>query len=175
MMVPVAALADPGANDVMAAILLRALAYDRQFKARVGDAVTVGVVFLPSDAGSQAAKGEIVSALNAWATRKLDGLPIGVVALPFVDVVGLGAAVRQGIDFLFVTRGLGAKLEDIQKVSRAARIPTLAYERDFVERGLAVAVIVVSGKPKLVINLAGSRSEGMDMPATVLQLAEVIK
>ena len=40
---------------------------------------------------------------------------------------------------------------------------------------VAIGVVTKDGKPTLLVNLPGSKAEGMDISAEVLRLAEVIK
>src|SRR4051812_42870192 len=76
--------ADTVAADLQAKILLRALAYDRNLKERVGESVTVAVVSRHGD--TSAAKDSIVRAFGSLAKLTFQGLPMSVVEHEFVSI-----------------------------------------------------------------------------------------
>ena len=55
------------------------------------------------------------------------------------------------------------------------KVATLASTYQYVVNGLSVGVTISQGKPKLVVNLEASKSEGMDLSGQMLRMAEVIQ
>ncbi len=163
------------APELRATILLRALAFDRKLKARAGDNLVVALVYLASDRASSADRADMRAALGAMGAQKLDGLPLSIVDHRYTTPEALAAAITGGYDVLYVTPGMDAHLQAIKEASRRAQVPTITNVRDYVEAGLSLAVDLVDGRPKLIVNLTASKAEGMDISSQVLQLAEVIR
>src|SRR3954466_7332117 len=78
------ARADTVAADLQAKILLRALAYDRNLKERVGNSVTVAIVSRRGD--TSAARNDIVRAFGGLAKLTFQGLPMNVVEHEYTGV-----------------------------------------------------------------------------------------
>lgn len=169
------ALADVPAQR-QALILARALAYDRNLKARSGGKVVIAVLYLPGDGGSEKQRDEVVAAFKEAAKFKIQGLDVDVVALGFGDGAGLEQALGAGeVDALYLSSGLTASLKDIMDVARRKRVATMSGNDSYRQSGVSVLIVVKDNKPSLVVNLPASQAEGMDLSAELLELAEVIK
>ena len=58
---------------------------------------------------------------------------------------------------------------------RKSPITTVTGVPDYVRRGVAVGIGMAQNKPKVLINLPSSRSEGSDFDANLLRIATVLK
>jgi len=93
--------------DLQAAIVARALSYDRALKARAGRAVVIGVLAKSGDSVSAAAQERMLRALEAVEPHTVHGLPLQAVGSAFQDRTALLAWIdREGIDALYLTPGL---------------------------------------------------------------------
>jgi len=169
---PVFAAPAVGAPE-QAALLLRALAYDRNLEAKVRDGIKVIVVFAPRDPSSVADKSEMLAAL-ANARVQAESKPPVVVEHAYASRDGLAAAVRDA-HVVYLASGLGADVDAILAVCTQAKLATLGVERAYVDRGVAMGVTLSEGKPKLVINLPSSRAQGMDLDSQLFRVAEVVQ
>jgi hypothetical protein len=79
------------------------------------------------------------------------------------------------VDVLYVTPGFGGLLNDLKTVVNDKKLVTLTPVREYVEQGLAIAVVPRGNHPQLVVNLTASRAAGMDLDPKALQLSEILK
>jgi len=67
-----------------------------------------------------------------------------------------------------------ANLDRVIHASEVAQISTLTGIPEYVEQGLAIGIDNVRDRPSIVVNVAESRREGVDLSAQVLKLARVL-
>jgi hypothetical protein len=161
--------------DLQAAIFSRVLSFDRALKPRVGKTVTIGILFQPSNEDSKQDRHRMFSAFDAL-EKTIQELPSRLVSHGYRDARHLGAWIDEHeVDVLYVTGGFEADLADVRSVVTDKKVVTLTPVRDYVEQGLAIAVVARKNRPQVVVNLPVSRAVGMDLDPKVLQLSEVIK
>jgi hypothetical protein len=162
--------------DLQAAIITRLLGYDRALKSRVKSAVVIGVVVRPSERSSVKAEQEIRQAFEALGKAEAQGLPLRLASHSLKDVAALGPWLAEAhVSLLYVTPGLEGEVDAISKACAAAGIPAVSPVRSFVERGLAVGVILKSDRAGILVNLPVARATGMDLDPKLLGLSEVIR
>jgi hypothetical protein len=165
---------DTIAADLQAKILLRALAYDRNLKERVGDSVTVAIVSHRGD--NSAAKESIVRAFGGLAKLTFQGLPMSVVEHEFSTIEHLRDDIAaRGIDVLYLSGGLEAQLASILALTHSKKVATITAEDAYVPAGVAIGVMLRDRAPKLWVNLASSKEEGLNLSADLMRVAEVIR
>lgn len=157
-------------------VLARVLAYDRNLKARAGDAVVVGVVYAASSAPSAAEADEMFTAFKQLEKFVLLGLPLRVEKIAFTDVAALRAAISErGIDALFVCTGLDTDVAKITTVARDVKQITLTGQRRYVSQGVAVGSVVVDNKPALIFNKTASEAEGSSFSSQFVTLTTPVE
>jgi len=162
--------------DLQAAILVRALAYNRALKARAGTSVVVGVVGKAGDKLSTETQQQMLRAFSAVEPRTVLGLPFKAVGVTFKDRDALAAwASQEGVDALYVTPGLAEELGPVRSVCEELKLASFGADRSFVEKGLAVAVVTRGDTPRLVVNLKSAQAAGLDLDPKLLQLSEVLR
>lgn len=162
--------------DRMVAILSRALAYDRNLAARAGQTVVVAVLYAPNDPTSARVGDEVRSAFKGLEKLKLQGKPFQVLAAPYTGIAATGDLVeKNGVDALFLGPGLDADLAAISAYARGRKLTTMTGEDTYLQKGVALGVLVEEGKPRIVVNLNASREEGASFSSELMQLAKVIK
>jgi hypothetical protein len=157
-------------------ILVRALSYDGELKARAGDAVAVAILSKRDHGPSEAAASTTTAAFKKVERLTVAGLPIQVVSLIFAGGPALEAAVgSHGIDVVYVCPGLDAELAAIMEITRKRRLVSIGGQENYLSRGLALGAFLYEGKPAVVINLPAARSEGSDFSSELLRVARVLK
>lgn len=156
-------------------ILMKVLAYDRQFDTKAGAALTIGIIYAPSDGASSKATGQISDTLFGFAGKTVRKVPIKYFQVEYTGVGELETFVKaKGINAFYLAPGLDKALPAILKLAQARGITTLTGVPDYVKRGVAVGVGMGSDKPQILINLASARSEGSDFDANLLRIATVL-
>ena len=162
--------------DKQAVILTRALAYDKDLRARAGGSLVIAVLYRPGAAEGDSVAADVFRAFKALEGVKVQDLPISVVKLPYTGKDALKSAITaQGIDALYCCPGLEPDLSALREVSHQQHVLTLAAKEAFVQAGLSLGVFPKDGKPTIVINLAASRDEGASLASELLRLATVLR
>jgi hypothetical protein len=161
--------------DLQAAIFSRVLSFDRALKPRVGKTVTIGILFQPSNEDSKQDRHRMITAFDAL-EKTIQELPSRLVSHGYRDARHLGAWIDEHeVDVLYVTTGFEAELAEVRSVVADKKVVTLTPVREYVEQGLAIAVVARKNRPQVVVNLPATRAVGMDLDPKVLQLSDVIK
>lgn len=168
-------MAQPAAVQVP--IILKVLTYDRQFEARTGDVVAIGIIHDPTDAVSARAMSDVSETLYAARDKTVRRLPIRYFQ---IDVTGTEDLVRfseeRSISVYYLTPGLSsATIAEVLEVSRNRGITSITGVPEFVEAGVSVGIGERRGRPQILINLPASRAEGCEFDASLLRIATVIK
>jgi hypothetical protein len=162
-------------SDLQAAIFSRVLAYDRALKSRAGKTVTIGVVFVSSEPESKRVRHDMMQSFGDL-EPEIQGLPTRLVSHPYSDMKHFSDWIDEAdVDVLYVTPGFGGLLNDLKTVVNDKKLVTLTPVREYVEQGLAIAVVPRGNHPQLVVNLTASRAAGMDLDPKALQLSEILK
>jgi hypothetical protein len=181
----VLALAVPGARAAVspelvpperqAAILVRILAMEHTLVRRSGDAVTLAVVYRRGDADAAAMKDDVLQAFRTFENQSLQGLPLKVASREYTDTASLAAWVtRSGADVLYLCPGLERDLAALNRVAAEKQVITIGPLRPYVEQGVALGVVPVERRPKLLVNVEATKALGMMPHMEVLQLAEIV-
>ena len=159
-------------------IMVKILNFDRNLPERLGDRLTVGVLYQGRYRTSANVGGEVCRTfmgLPQAALGALQSLQITCVGLDLDQTPDLATVLkRERIQVLYVSPLRAVDLEDVVAVTRAAHITTLTGVPRYVETGCAIGVDMKGDRPEIVINLAASRAEGADLNAQVLKLARVV-
>lgn len=156
-------------------ILMKVLAYDRQFDAKTGSALTIGIIYTASDPSSSKATDQISDTLYGFAGKTVRKVPIKYYQIEYTTPAELDAFVRaKGVNVFYVAPGNDKALPAILKLSQSRGITTLTGVPDYVKRGVSVGVGLSQDKPQILINLTSARSEGSEFDANLLRIATVL-
>lgn len=156
-------------------ILMKVLAYDRQFDAKTGNALTIGIIYTASDPSSSKATDQISDTLYGFAGKTVRKVPIKYYQIEYTTPAELEAFVRaKGVNVFYVAPGNDKALPAILKLSQSRGITTLTGVPDYVKRGVSVGVGLSQDKPQILINLTSARSEGSEFDANLLRIAVVM-
>src|SRR5437763_926928 len=155
------AWADP-ADDRRALVMLRVLAYDKNLGERVGDQVTIVIVYDGDDHGTaEAARWS--AAFGVARKLKVQGRPVTVVTHRFQTAEALDKALGDAhAAALLACDGLTHKFAaaDLAKLTRAHKVMSLTMHEDDAVHGLAVALVPGESRDAIVINLRAAAAEG---------------
>ncbi len=166
--------------DVQVPLLLKILTYDRSFGFKAKTAVSIGVVFVPTDPGSVAAKDEIMKSLAALSGRTIKNLPLKAVMIPFTNAREFPADLKKawqanGVNVFYIAPGSSAIVGEVIKLSHAQGVTTATGVPEYVNQGVAIGIDRDQNKPQIVINLPNSKSEGSEFDASLLRIARLVK
>ena len=162
-----------------ALLLLKALSSDKNLSAKIkktGGKATVAIVFADASDESKTEKAEMEQAFKTLEkTTTVAGMPIQTSSIAFIsnqDFSDKIAALKPVL--LYVCTALGDKIANITLITRAGSILSTSGIEQYIYGGISIGVIIVNEKPKYLVNLAASKSEGADFPVSFLRFVEMI-
>lgn len=158
-------------------LLMRVLAYDRQLTARQEKGVVlIGVAFAPDDAGSVKEKDAVLTALSASNLKQIKDFTLSVVAVPYTGPLSLKSALGdRRAAVLYVCEGLESSLREIMETATRTKMATMSGSESLTRQGLAFAAFDDGGKGRVIVNLKSAKAQGLDLDATMLNLAIVLR
>lgn len=160
--------------DRQAAILLKALAYDRNLEARSGERVNIAVLYQEGGTALEAAA--LAEAFKMAGKDGIKGLPVTAQALAFTSIEALLKQIdAYALNVLYIHTSLTAALSSVEQVTRSRRIISLGATRRMVEHGLALGVYPSHGVPRLALNARAGMVEGLDLDPAIILVATVIE
>jgi hypothetical protein len=157
---------------LQAELLAKVTGYDRNFQARSGAQARVLIVLAPGDADSKVAATDMKSALATLPS--VGGLSHEDEIASYVDAPTLGETCRtRQIAIVYLTPGFSGQVPAIRDALGSMQLLTVASLADYVPAGIVLGFDLVSGRPKLVVNLSQARRQHVDFRAEVLKLMRV--
>ncbi|HEY3446045.1 MAG TPA: YfiR family protein [Myxococcales bacterium] len=158
---------------VQAELLAKVVAYDRNLPARAGDQVRTLVVSKAKDADSARAAAQFQEALKAQGP--IAGLPHSEEAHTFSSAAELAEAAKsKKISVVYLSSGFSDdELAAIGAAVGEADLLTVSAVASYVRKGVVLGFDLVSGKPKLVIDLTRASRQHVALSASVLRLMTV--
>lgn len=158
---------------MQAQLLAKVASYDRRFRERAGSKAVVLLVSKRGNPESMQAAQQLKTALGAIDT--VGDLPHQEDLVQFDDAEGLAKLARdRKAAIVYLGPGLDGEIAAIRRAFASTRIMTVAANPDNVSGGLVLGFALVSGKPKLVVNLNVALAQGVDFRADVLRLMKVV-
>ncbi|KYF58899.1 hypothetical protein BE08_29835 [Sorangium cellulosum] len=157
---------------VQAEIVARILPYDRGFAEKARSQVAFLLLSKAGDADSASAAQQMRKALIDIGNVR--DRPIHVERADYTTPTELGAACRsRAINVVYVSSGLAREVAAMRGALADSGVLTVAAVETYVPLGVVLGVDVANGKPRMSINLAQARSQGIDFPASILRLARI--
>ena len=158
--------------DRQVQILLKVLTYDRQFEAKAGQKLKIGIVYVAADPESVKAADEIGTTLKAYGDKPIKRIPFSFVMIKYTTPAAVEQEIKsEGIGLLYIAPGNTKNVGDLIRISQQHKITTATGVLDYVAKGIAIGVGIERDKPRIHINLASSKSEGSEFDASLLQIA----
>jgi YfiR/HmsC-like len=160
--------------QVEASLAGNVAAYDRAFVERAGPKVVIAIVARASDSSSTRAAAQMQAAFQGL--TDIGGLPHEEFIVPWQDGQSLTeACVRRKASIVFLAPALAGDIDAIVDCLKNLHVLTVAGTLTYVDRGAVLGFDLVSGKPKIVINLPMAKKQGLAFRASLLKLARVIE
>lgn len=158
--------------ELQAELLAKVVRYDRNFANRVGARARVLVVYAPDSADSERVARQLLSALQEQ--RSIGGVAHEEELVPFVSAAKLAALARERKAALVVfAPGLAVHASALGAAFDGFDGLTVSTTPDGVREGLMLGFDLVSGRPRMLLNLTQARRQHADFRAELLQLMTV--
>ena len=161
--------------EIRAAILLRAVAYERGFAGQDGP---VTVLVVGGDSGATAADARAITAALTGLSRRVRvaGRPIRVQSVVHRSTANTLAIVRADqADVIYVAPGLSGVVRELGGPLGSAGQMLICADPSEVGRGCLMSVEPNGGSARIVIHLRLALAAGFRFDARLLQLARVIR
>lgn len=159
--------------QLQAGLLARAANYDRNFARRSGDSAKILVVTSASPASAQFF-GQLRQTLAN--EQAVGNLPHSEEEVPFSSAAALAAKVKaEHVAIVFVAPGLAdADVKALVAALSGLDVLTAGANPAWIPLGLILGFDLVSGRPRLLVNLKQSQRQSVAFGADFLRLAQVI-
>lgn len=162
--------------EIQLPIFLKILTFDRNFRARNGDRLILGILYQKQFRTSVNVKESLVRELARLPEITEDGFRVSYKVIDLGNESNLAETLDTNrINTLYVTPLAAADIGAIAAVSRTKKLTTLTGVPKYAELGLAVAIGFKKEKPCIIINVAAAKAEGANFSAQLLELAKVIQ
>jgi hypothetical protein len=159
---------------LQAELVAKVARYDKNFAARAGDRAHVLILTRPGDAESVRTAAHMETALRG--INDIGGLPHDETTIAYPGAKSLADTIRlRHYAIVYVGPALGGEIDAIRDALSGVSVLTVAATFEYVPRGVVLGFDVVSGKPKLVVNLAQAKRQEVVFKAEVLKLMRVIE
>jgi len=162
----------PVPEKLQAELIAKIAAYDRSFTARARDRAHVVIIDRPDDADSVRSATHLEAALREL--PDVGGLPHDEVVVPWPGPAGLADLVRaRHAAIVYFTPGFAPDVGGIRTALDGVDVLSVAAIPDYVPQGVVLGFDVISGKPKLLVNLSQARRQHVAFMAEILKMAKV--
>jgi len=155
-----------------AALLSKVASFDRNYAARAGQRAVVLVVKTASDKESAHDATGIAAALAE--VPSIGNVPLEVTVVSYRSAPLLAELVRtRRAAIVYLGTGFSSEVPAIRDALSQVSVLTFAAVPEDVPRGVVLGVDLISGRPKLLVNLAQAQKQQVAFPASVLNLMKV--
>jgi nucleotide-binding universal stress UspA family protein len=160
--------------DLQAELLSKLVGYDRNFAKRAGSTATVLLVTDPSNPRSRMSAAVMKSELAKL--DRLGGLPHREVLVTFETAAALVSHCRtERAALVYLTAGLDSDVPAIQAALAGVDVLSVSATPEDVPQGIVLGFELISGKPKILLNLAQAKRQNVDFKSDVLKLMRVYR
>jgi YfiR/HmsC-like len=159
---------------VQAALVGKVTSFDRNFSARVKERVTIAVVVKASSSDSEHAAAQMLGAFRE--VGLVASLPHEELRVLWTDANSLAAlCAERKVAIVYLTPGFDKEVVAIAKALEVSRVLTVAGTLSYIKDGLVLGFDLVSGRPKLVVNLTSARRQGIAFDSSFLAITRVVQ
>jgi hypothetical protein len=173
---PRSGIAQEGAvpAELQAELIAKLAGYDRNFTARAGDTARVFVLVKAGDARSKLSAAAIQLALSR--IERIGGLPHQEKLVQFESGEALAKLCKSSrASIVYVTPGLDDGVEAIRVSLRGADVLSVSAVPDYVPKGIVLGFELLSGKPRISLNLEQAKLQNVNFKADALSLMKVYR
>jgi hypothetical protein len=147
--------------------------YDKGFVERANGKAKI-VLLTSKNPDSAKAANQIQGALGKVA--QIGGVPHEESIVKFESGAALASLCKaNGISIVFVMPGFQSEIGDIKNNLTNLNILSVASVGSYVQQGIVLGFDVISGKPKLLVNLPQARTQKVNFKAELLKMVKVIE
>lgn len=159
--------------NVQAAIFSKVLSYDANLDNRSAKGITMAVVV---DQQTKNRQNQISTKFRSFLKKSFPKHSSDV-RIVFFSAPSFSADIANAqTNLIYLPDGSADKtIKSSVDLANSQRIPLLSGSEKAIHLGGAVGVTIEGSKPKIVINLAKSKKQGMKLSAKVLQIAKIVK
>jgi hypothetical protein len=158
--------------SLQAELFIKVAAYDKNLAARAGDRVRVIILERPEVPESVRAAAQMQKALSQ--ITDIAGIPHETQLIFFTAAADLAAAVKaKRASVVYITPGFDADIAAIAKAMTGASVLTVASLASYVPKRAVLGFDLVSGKPKLLVNITQAKAQSVAFKPDVLKLMKV--
>lgn len=159
---------------LQAELLAKVAGYDKNFAARAGDRAHVLIAVVPTNPDSARFGASMQTALGGLGT--IAGLPHDESIVPYPGAAQLAALCRsKRASILYLAPGLGAEVPAIRAALEGTSVISVTASAENVPKGIVLGFDLVSGKPKIVVQLTQAKKQDVAFRSELLKLAKVIE
>jgi hypothetical protein len=157
---------------VQAQITARILPFERGFAGRAAGAVHIVIAERPGNADSTSAARLMHKALAD--IDSIAGMKIKISTIGYTGAAALAAECkRQGAVAVYLTPGMAGDVRAVADALGGSGVLSVAAVESYVPDGAVLGVEIVSGKPRMSINLGRAKAQKLDFPSALLKLARI--
>jgi hypothetical protein len=160
--------------ELQADLLAKLVAYDRNFIGRAGGMAEVILLAKRDDPGSK--KGAMAMSFALSRIDRLGDLPHRETIVEFdsaTSVARLCSKRRAAV--LYVSSGLDGEIGGLRAALSDVSVLSVSAVPEYVPAGIVLGFDLVSGKPKLLLNLPQAKKQNIDFVAPVLALMKIFR
>lgn len=159
---------------VQAELIRKLGQYDRNFLERARKKVVIAIVARPSDVDSSRATSQMEAAFKELGP--IAGLTHEEMVVPWNGARNLAdLCAQRGIAIIYLTPGLAGEIGALARELEGKSVWTVAGMSAYVGKGAVLGFELVSGRPKLVINLTQAKKQNVLFQASVLSLMRIVQ
>jgi len=169
---PCSAQSMPVPAGAHAELLAKLVSFDRNFSARAGGKAVILIAAMGGDAESMSAALELKAAFSRLPT--VGNLPHEEVILTYSNAAALAQAVRsKRAALVYLGPGFDKQIASIRDALSSLDVLSVGGVPAYVPGGIVLGFDLVSGRPKLLIQVVQARKQNVAFPASVLSLMKV--
>jgi hypothetical protein len=159
---------------LQAELLVKLVVYDRNFDERAGTRVKTLIVVKDGDPASKKVSGSMKEALGQFG--QIGRRPHDEISVKYDGAAALAKQCKQhGAAIVYLPPGLESETAKVGKALRGVDVLSVAAVPTDVVRGVVLGFDLISGKPKLLVNLEQAKQQNVNFKAEVLKLMKVYR
>jgi hypothetical protein len=155
-----------------AELIAKLVGFDRNFAARAGGKAVIIIAAMAGDAESMSAALEIKAAFSRL--PRVGNLPHEEHIVTYSNAAALAQTVRsKRASLVYLGPGFDKQISAIRDALSTMDVLSVAAIPGYVPAGIVLGFDLVSGRPKLLIQVVQARKQNVAFPASVLSLMKV--
>lgn len=162
----------PVPSSAQAELLAKLVGFDRNYAARAGSKAIIVLAAMPGDSESMSAALEMKAALSRLPS--VGNLPHEELIVNYSSAGALAEVVRsKRAAIVYFGPGFDKQIPAIRDALSSLPVLSVGAVPSYVPAGIVLGFDLVSGRPKLLIQLPQARKQNVAFPASVLSLMKV--